>query len=220
MFKYLKFLSINLVILAACNTPRYAGVNNMATQPATVYFKDSTVIGQLSIGTKLFSFSNVKYIKFASGTSKDFKYYHPEDIKGFLYNGSTYFGKYLSKSQAFFTPEDKTFVKVLTQMDSKIKMYEYSGSHIVKNSKGSNTTVDDKAMYVELPNSRDDVLYDFTSNKFTPNFDDKVSALFADAPTLAQKIKSKDKQFFYAWVSDDPHRLQVWWNIINEYNAH
>lgn len=206
------------LLFAACNTPRYAGVNNMNAQPATVYFKNGPQTGQLSINTGQFNFSNVKYIQFALGTSKEYKYYRPTDIIGFMFNGSYYYGKYMSKSEAFFSPENKTFVKLLTEKDSRIKMFEYSSTNTITNSNGSKTNVTSKIKYVELPHSVDDVIYDFTNNKFNPNFDEKVSLMVADKPALAQKIKSKNKQFFYPLFSNDAQRLQVWWNIINDYN--
>jgi len=219
MKRHLIFYAFIVIAFTACNTPRYAGVNDMNAQPATVYFKDTAMAGQLSIGTKQFSFSNVKYIQFAEGASKEYKYYHPKDIIGFSFNGSYYIGKYLSADAAFFTPENKTFVKLLTEKSSKIKMYEYTAITTVKNSQGVSSTKSTRSNYVELPNTSDDVIYNFTSNKFTPNFDDKVSALLANAPALAEKIKSKNKQVFYGWLSNDDIRLQVWWNIINEYNS-
>lgn len=216
----LSYLILFGLLLTACNTPRYAGVNNMNAQPATVYFKNGSQTGQLSIGLGQFNFSTVKYIQFATGTSNDYKYYRPTDIVGFMFNGSYYYGKYMNKSQAYFTPENKTFVKLLTEKDSKIKMYQYSATNTVTNGNGTKSTVSSKENYIEMPNTVDDVIYGFNSNKFCPSFDEKVSIMVADKPALAQKIRNKDKQFFYPLVTNDEKRLQVWWNIINEYNQY
>ena len=74
------------------------------------------------------------------------------------------------------------------------------------------------AYLVGLPNTTDDKIYQFSDNKFVPNFDTRVSAIVADKPALAEKIRSKNKEYFYAFVTEQSHQQKVWWNIVTEYN--
>ena len=194
-------------------------INDNAAQPATLYINDSTALnGRLFLGKKDWSLSTDIYIHFFEGNSKKVKYYKPEEIKGFKMGGSYYEPRFLGPGGAINTPYRKTMVRRLTPPGSKMGMYEYETQTASKNTYGNMEYKRTVVYFVQLPGTTDDKIYQFSDNKFSPRFDSKVSAFVQDKPALSEKIRSKDKDFFYAFVTDEKHQLKVWWNIINEYN--
>jgi len=194
-------------------------INDNYAQPAILYFNDSTSLnGRLMIGKKDWSLSNEMYIRFFEGLSKKVKYIKPEEIKGFKMGDSYYEPKFLGMGGAISTPVKKTMVKRLTPEGSKMAMYEYQSQTNVKNANGSTECKTTLVYFVQLPGTTDDKIYQFSDNKFVPHFDKRVSDLVQDKPALADKIRNKDKDFFYAFITEEKHQLKVWWNIVNEYN--
>lgn len=193
-------------------------INSKAAQPATLFLKDSShLFGRLLLGKKDWSFSNEIYIRFYEGSSTKVKYYKPEEVLCFQMGDSWYEPKFLG-SGPVNTPFNKTMVKRLTPPGSRMAMYEYDAHTLTKNSNGSFEVKYITAYFVQLPHTNDDKVYQFSDNKFVPKFDAKVSAIVADKPALAEKIMSKNKDYFYAFVTEDTHQYKVWWNIVNEYN--
>ncbi len=194
-------------------------INDNYAQPAILYFNDSVSLnGRLMLGKKDLSFSNDIYIRFFEGLSRKVRYFKPEEIKGFSMGDSYYEAKFLGPGGAISTPLKKTMVKRLTPDGSKMAMYEYESQANVKNANGNMECKTTLLYFVQLPGTTDDKVYQFSDNKFVPHFDKRVSDLVQDKPALADKIRSKDKDFFYAFITDEKHQLKVWWNIINEYN--
>ncbi|MEP6674454.1 MAG: hypothetical protein ABJA78_04845, partial [Ferruginibacter sp.] len=126
--------------------------------------------------------------------------------------------KMLGQGGSVTIPSRKTMVKRLTAAGSKMGMYEYDGHSSDKNANGYIDYKTVPVYFIQLPHSTDDKVYQFSDNKFTPHFDSRVSNLVADNPALAEKIKSKNKEYFYAFVTEDKHQYNVWWNIVTEYN--
>ncbi|MGC4101712.1 LamG-like jellyroll fold domain-containing protein [Ferruginibacter sp.] len=194
-------------------------INNDYAQQATLFLNDSTVLyGRLFLAKKNWSFNNDIGIHFFENNSKKDKFFKPEEIRGFQMGDSYYEPKFLSSGGSVNTPFKKTMVKRLTPNGSKMAMYEYYSHTGTKTGTGYTDYKDVVIYLVQLPNTTDDKIYQFSDNKFMPKFDTKVSAIVAAKPALADKIRNKDKDFFYAFVTQDTHQLKVWWNIINEYN--
>jgi len=194
-------------------------INNNDAKPATLFLGDSLAIhGRLMLGKKDWSLSNEIYIRFFEGSSKKVNYYKPEQVKGFLMGDSYYEPKFLGAGGPVNTSMHKTMVKRLTPAGSRMAMYEYENTTITKNASGYTEYKTTPVYFVQLPNTTDDKVYQFSDNKFVPHFDTRVSGFVADKPALADKIKSKNKDYFYAFVTQESKQLKVWWNIINEYN--
>lgn len=194
-------------------------INNQYAQQATLFINDSVILyGKLLLGKKDWSLSNEIGIHFFEGNSKKAKFYKTDEIKAFQMGDSYFEPKFLAQGGAITTPSKKTMVKRLTPADSKMAMYEYLNHSSTKNGQGYVEYKDVLVYFVQLPNTKDDKIYQFTDNKFTPKFDSRVSSIVADKPSLAEKIKNKDKDFFYPFVTAETRQLAVWWNIINEYN--
>ena len=194
-------------------------INNEYAQPATLFINDSVVLyGRLLLAKKDWSFNNDIGIHFIENGSKKTKFYWPEEIKGFKMGDSYYEPKLLAPGGPVSTPFKKAMVKRLTPSGSKMNMYEYIALIGNKNQFGNMEYTEKHVLLVELPNTKDDKIYQFGDNKFVPKFDSKVSAYVADKPALADKIRNKDKSYFYAMVTEESHQNNVWWNIVNEYN--
>ena len=131
---------------------------------------------------------------------------------------SYYEPKFLAQGGPVTTPSKKTMVRRLTAAGSKMAMYEYIAQNNTKSANGYVEYNTKSVLFVQLPNKKDDKIYQFGDNKFVPNFDKKLSNIVADKPALAEKIRSKDKAYFYAFITDEAHQRKVWWNIVNEYN--
>ena len=195
------------------------GIAYEYAQPATLFVNDSVVLyGKLLMAKKNWSFNNDIGIHFFEGNSKKAKFFRPEEIKAFSMGNSYYVPKLLAPGGSVSVPFKKMMVKRISPEGSKMAMYEYINHTSTKNGNGTVAYNEELVTMVELPNTKDDKIYQFTDNKFTPKFDERVSRLFADNPVLAAKIAGKDKDFFYPFVTNQNNQLRVWWNIVNEYN--
>lgn len=197
----------------ACNTPYYAGVNNMGGQPATLTLTNGQVLtGKIQIRS-FDSYSTIGNIAFAEGVSKEYKTYDLNMIDFLFFNGSNYSVKNL-KGNEMWGGNALRFVKELTQANGKLQLFEHES--ISKTTNGQATK--EMQLFVQLPGNQRDV-YNAQGDKFIPNFDSKVSTYLATCPALADKIKAKDPNFFYAFVNQgETRRKQVWMNIVNEFN--
>jgi hypothetical protein len=194
-------------------------INNDYAQPATLIINDSTVLyGKLLLAKKDWSLSAEIGIRFFENGSRKMKYYKTEEIKGFKMGTNYFVPKFLGQGSAASIPSRKTMVRVITPEGSRMKMYEYIAQSNTKNPSGYVQYQSTPIHFIEIPGSKDDKVYQFSDNKFVPHFDTRVSNMVADKPALADKIKSKDKNYFYQQISELSHQEKVWWNIVNEYN--
>ncbi|SDJ72135.1 hypothetical protein SAMN04487898_10491 [Pedobacter sp. ok626] len=201
------------VLLWGCNTPYYATVNNMGAQPATLTLTSGQVLnGKIQIRT-FDSYSTISNVAFAEGVSKTYKTYYLNEIDFLFFNGSNYSVKNL-KGNDMWGGNALRFIKELTPAGSKLQLFEHET--ISKGTDGKE--VKETQLFVQLPGNTRDV-YNAQSEKFIPNFDEKVAPYTTACIALTNKIKAKDKDFFYAFVNQGAvRRKQVWMNIVNEYN--
>ncbi|MEO5942682.1 MAG: LamG domain-containing protein [Ferruginibacter sp.] len=215
--------SVNTVLNADPNYPvtfdKDQPINNNYAQPVTLFVNDSVVVyGKLLLAKKDWSFNTEIGIHFWANGSKKMKYLKPSEIKGFKMGNNYFVPKFLGAGGPVSTPFAKTIVRQLTAQGSRINMYEFIAQTGTKNANGSTQYQTTIVHFVEIPHSTDDKIYQFSDNKFVPHFDTRVSSMVADKPELAEKIKSKNKDYFYAQVTEQTHQEKVWANIVNEYN--
>ena len=212
MKKVIYFLIISFCF-SACNTPYYATVNNMGGQPATLNLTNGqSLTGKIQIKT-FDDYSTIRNIAFAEGVSKTYKTYYLNEIDFLFFNGSNYSVKNL-KGNEMWGGNALRFIKELTPANGKIQLFEHET--ISKSTDGKE--LKETQLFVQLPNNQRDV-YNAQSETFIPNFDEKVAQYLTSCPPVANKIKAKDKDFFYAFINQGaPKRKQIWMNIINEYN--
>jgi hypothetical protein len=215
--KYSKILALLFIWLSTgCKAPYYNSVNNMSGQPATLYLNNGTQLqGKMSIRS-FDNYSSVSRIQFAEGTSKNYQDYAIEDIRSVYLNGGSYYVKMLVGSN-FWGGDAMRFVQQLSAPGSKMELFQHE--KMVKN---TTTTKEEKQVeyYLQLPGALRNEVFNVESGKFTPNFDDKMSAYVNDCPALAAKIKSKNKDYFYPFVvnNGELRRKAVLLQIINDYN--
>lgn len=114
------------------------------------------------------------------------------------------------------------FLKPISRPDSKLKLYEFyeQDRRTERNYRGDTyTRRDDKyTYYLEVPGHRmQETLWDISGRRLVPNFDEKMSEVVKDCKPLAEKIRNKEKGYFYAQISARD-RVEVMQRIINEYN--
>ncbi len=186
---------------------------------STVYLKDGTEMnGQLST-TLDNSFNSTNYIQF-SENGKDKKKLNVADVKAIRVRGNYYEPKLID--QGSWSRDQMLFVKRLTKDGSRIQLYElYEQRTRNTNSRyGNSTQVEDQySYYVSLPGQDPYQAWNVDGRHLTPNFEDKMSEYVKDCPTLAEKIKRKEKGYFYAKISfASEKRIETLMNIIDEYN--
>jgi hypothetical protein len=190
--------------------------NNLKNMPATLYLVNGrSYRGDLVVHTNKYSANSVKL--YAEGDRKPMRFSLAE-VKGYQLRNDYYELKEVRGGIRL--GKEYSFMKRLTKDDSRIHLYENTTK--VTGSNGPNMgsyTYYETQYFLKLPNEEGDAVWPLTSSKFVPNFDEKMSRLVADCPTLAAKIAAKEPGYFYAQVSlSKEKRANVLMNIIDDYN--
>ncbi len=205
-----------IVFFTKCNTPYYTSVNDMKGQPASITLTNGTQLnGKINVKI-LSSYYSANRISFAEGANKDYKEYQLNEIKSMYINGGTYYVKTIVGNA--INRDVQKFVKEISMPGGRMSLYE---SELVTKNTTTNAKETKIQYLVQLPNGSNNEVFYVESSKFTPNFDDKMSSYVQDCAALAEKIKSKNKDYFYPFIISDnsPRRKSVLLQIINEYNA-
>jgi hypothetical protein len=206
------FLGIMVIFLISCNSSFYNNVNDMGGQPATLYLKNGNVLnGKLEIRS-FDEFSSVQKITFSEGNTNRYQWFYPKDIEGIYFNGANY-SLELIQAMDMWNKRAYKFLKNITPNQGKMQIFE--DEYTQKNSFGNIEKV--TKMYIKLPNNEG--VFDAQSDRFVPNFNEKVSRYLSDCPSVSSRILNKEKEFSYAFVNQgEVQRKQVWMNIVFEYN--
>lgn len=206
------FLGIVVIFLISCNSSFYNNVNDMGGQPATLYLKNGNVLnGKLEIRS-FDEFSSVQKITFSEGNTNRYQWFYPKDIEGIYFNGAKY-SLELIQAMDMWNKRAYKFLKNITPNQGKMQIFE--DEYTQKNSFGNIEKV--TKMYIKLPNNEG--VFDAQSDRFVPNFNEKVSRYLSDCPSVSSRILNKEKEFSYAFVNQgEVQRKQVWMNIVFEYN--
>ena len=206
------FSGIMVIFLISCNSSFYNNVNDMGGQPATLYLKNGNVLnGKLEIRS-FDEFSSVQKITFSEGNTNRYQWFYPKDIEGIYFNGAKY-SLELIQAMDMWNKRAYKFLKNITPNQGKMQIFE--DEYTQKNSFGNIEKV--TKMYIKLPNNEG--VFDAQSDRFVPNFNEKVSRYLSDCPSVSSRILNKEKEFSYAFVNQgEVQRKQVWMNIVFEYN--
>ncbi|MEO6405477.1 MAG: hypothetical protein ABIY51_03140 [Ferruginibacter sp.] len=212
-----------ILFLASCSGPSFNTVNNMRNINGTVYMKDGTERNGQLTSTLASTFSSNSYIQFTENNKSKQKI-QVADIKAVRVRNDYYEPKLID--QGFGSKDQMLFVKRITKDGSKIQLYELHEQQNRSNNSysryGSNNysqLVDEYSYYVTLPNQDPYQAWNVEGKHFTPNFENKMSEYVKDCAELAEKIKRKDKGYFYAKISlVSEKRIETLMNIIDEYN--
>ena len=206
------FSGIVVIFLISCNSSFYNNVNDMGGQPATLYLKNGNVLnGKLEIRS-FDEFSSVQKITFSEGNTNRYQWFYPKDIEGIYFNGANY-SLELIQAMDMWNKRAYKFLKNITPNQGKMQIFE--DEYTQKNSFGNIEKV--TKLYIKLPNYEE--VFDAQSDRFVPNFNEKVSRYLSDCPSVSSRILNKEKEFSYAFVNQgEVQRKQVWMNIVFEYN--
>jgi hypothetical protein len=123
---------------------------------------------------------------------------------------------YALKNLFLFTDnaEHLLFAKRMTGEDSRIQLYE-----LYESGKGNATAEPQYSYFISLPTFSQNETLNTHSINLIPDFDQKMSELVSDCPSLAQKIKNKQTGYFIPLSSFKTFKhKEVMTKIINEYN--
>ena len=206
------FSGIMVIFLISCNSSFYNNVNDMGGQPATLYLKNGNVFnGKLEIRS-FDEFSSVQKITFSEGNTNRYQWFYPKDIEGIYVNGAKY-SLELIQAMEMWNKSAYKFLKNITPNQGKMQIFE--DEYTEKNSFGNIEKV--TKLYIKLPSYEE--VFDAQSDRFVPNFNEKVSRYLSDCPSVSSRILNKEKEFSYAFVNQgEVQRKQVWMNIVFEYN--
>ena len=219
MKKNLLLALIALMALASCGSvTSFESPNSLRNMTGTLFLTNGKSIdGKLVIQMGNVFGSDVKI--YADG-EKDAMRFDLGEVEGYRIRSDYYFLK--EKKGGLALGRRLSFMKRLTPETSRIHLFE-DMERVSETNKvnGSNQTRYryETEYYMQLPNESTSNVYPLGGSKFVPNFDEKMSRMVSDCPSLAQKIAAKENGYFYAQVSlFKEKRADVLMNIIEEYN--
>ncbi len=214
-------LVATVVALTSCKTSAYFNSpNDLNYISGTLYLTTGEKLeGKISVSEDAGGLVKI----FLDGEKKAQRYRFPE-VKAYSVRNDYYELKEVKDGIAFNRAYRFHFMKRLTSAKSKIHLYEYLDKQTSYSGYGgyrrtSSYTSLEKNYYIQLPSEKYDGVWDIGLSKLVPNFDEKMSKIVDDCPALSQKIANKEKGYFYSQLgAGDEKRVDMLWNIINEYN--
>ena len=210
-----KFICAALIItqLLSCGMPYFGHINSMRNIQATVILVNGdTLTGLVSTGAwKVKGSTSINYI---SETKNIMQVIPLPQVKTLEINNVHYQPVYL---QLTTLRNRLVLVQKLSKPTDKIQLYSYQ-SDLENQTENGMINTQTNSYYYNLSNNTSSIAYSIDGRNCVPNFNKKVSALVVDCYTLSQKIKNKEKGFYYSQIGSVPERrLQVWQNINKEY---
>lgn len=205
-------LAWTLLFLFSCRTLSYfESPNSLRNVDGIVYLQNGKSFeGKINIQVENIFGSPVKV--FSEGETKPMQF-NLEDVKGYEVKGRYYELKEIRES--INLGKRLVFMRRLTPQPSGMHLYEYMKKETVNKT----ATRHESEYYIQLPKEENNHVYASGSAKFVPHFEEKVSKLLSDCPTLSQKIATRQHGYFYAQVNLLKERkLDVLLRIIDEYN--
>jgi hypothetical protein len=156
---------------------------------------------------------NNSFIKFLPDGKSTEEIIYLTEITGYL-RGNDFYA--LKKVDLFMNNTSYLlFVKRLTGETSRIQLYE-----LYESGRGNATNEIKYSYYLSLPDYDPLETVNTRSSAIIPSFDQKMSDIVSDCPTLANKIKSKDNGYFIPFATFNIKKHpDVLLKIINEYNS-
>jgi hypothetical protein len=190
--------------------------NALRNIPATLHLTNGrSYHGKLIVHTNIYSNSAVKLYTEGDKKPMRFSIHH---IKGYELRNNFYELKEIKGGLRL--AKEYSFMKRLTKENSRMHLYEHIRklSHPGGKHTSSYTTYQPEYL-LELPGDESGIVWHLNSSKFVPNFNEKMSALIPDCPSLAAKILNKEDGYFYSLASlSKEKRLRVLMNIVEDYN--
>jgi len=208
---------IIVFIIAGCGSAAFFETpNDLRNIPGKLYLVNGdSITGKLAVNTRNSLGSEVKIT--VEGEKKPHKYTLGE-VRAYTIDGEYYPLKTIKGELSF--SRNRSFMKRLTPADSRIHLYENMEQVTTNNNKGGlNTNRYEVQYYLQFPSDKNEGVWAVNSSRLVPNFDEKMSKIVADCPSLSEKIARKEPGYFYAQVSLlREKRAAVLLAIIEEYN--
>lgn len=213
-----------VVTFAACKAPYFNNANNMRLINGTVYTKDGgKTEGQLSVNMENYHPSRL-YVNVTPREGKEAKRINLTDIKGMEVRGDYYEPRLVDMGGLGNTNEFR-FLRRITKEPSRIHLYELEQNvNRQQYSRYNRNTVSytetQFSYYIVTPGHTYQMpAWNIEGRRLVPDFENKMSEIVKDCPALAEKIRRKEKGYFYAQVSLlDSKRVETMMTIIDEYN--
>lgn len=215
---HMKLFSYSLLfLLGSCTAQSYfKSPNDVCKKKAVLYLRNKPeVAGSLTIPFEE-NFNrppaNVQTLKFIpeGGTQED--NIEVKEVIGYSI-GKDY---YALKNLFLFTDNryHLLFAKRMTSEDSKMQLYE-----LYESGKGNVTGETQYSYFISLSTFNQNETLNTHSIRLIPDFDQKMSELVSDCPSLAQKIRNKENGYFIPFFTFKTFKhKEVMSKIVNEYN--
>ncbi len=205
-------LFAQLLLFTSCRTLSYfESPNNLRNINGTLYLQDGkSYQGKLIVETENLFGSPVKL--YQDGDRKPMQF-NLADVKAFSVRNELYEVREIR--DGINIGRRLYFMRRLTPENSRMHLFEF----LKKETVNKTSVRHEPEYYVQLPNEKEAIVYASNSTKFVPHFEEKVSKMVSDCPSLSQKITEKRPGYFYAQVSLlKEKRADVLLKIIEEYN--
>jgi len=232
IIKYLKLLPMrNLIclflaagsILAACKPTSYFSTpNDVLNANCTVYLTDGTQKdGALSIQLETGQSADNKIHLMRPGNVSEM--IRIDSIKYFVHEGNSYYPKKIDLESydipvkdPLYLPDVRNilFLKRLTKEGSRLDLYE-----LYKSRSNTSDGKDQYDYFVSFPFDHRLATWSIRGKQFFPAFDEKMSKLVSDCPSLADKIRHKEKKYYASQIAVDVQKYETIKKIVEEYNS-
>jgi hypothetical protein len=205
-------------IAAGCKTSYFNSSNNLSNEYCQVFLADGTEIdGKLTVQFET-GHAVDQYLKLQT-SDNDEKKILITDIQYYKHKEAYYFPKATNleiPSRYIYTPNvsNLLFMKRLTPENAKMQLFE-----LYKSRNNSSDGMDQYDYYISFNNESRFAAYSIVGNKFFPNFEEKMSEIVSDCPSLAEKIKQKTNGYAVKQMSVDGKKYEVIKKIVDEYNS-
>lgn len=215
---FLLLMAATLLISSCRSTAAFETPNSLRNMAGTLFLTNGKSIdGKLVIQMGNIFGSDVKV--YTEDEKKPMQF-GLADVEGYRLRNDYYALK--EKRGGISLGRRLSFMKRLTLQNSRIHLYEElertTETRKVNNNNYRNYRYETE-YYLQLPNETGVQVYPLGGSAFVPNFDEKMSRLVSDCPSLARKIAAKENGYFYAQVSlFNEKKAEVLLHIIDEYN--
>jgi hypothetical protein len=215
----MRYVLILAIFFYACKSPsEFLTPNEVHREKVDLVFRDQKkVTGEINIlyenSSSMYS-TYSQYIQFDPAGKDSFKTININEISGYWFESNYYA---LKKVDIHMNGIYRLlFLKRLTGENSKIQLYE-----LYESGRGNGGVDIEYTYFLTYPSCGCGPLdvINTRSSLIIPSFEQKMSLLVEDCPSLAQKILAKDKGYFIPVASFNIKKHpEVLMRIIDEYN--
>ncbi|HET6994688.1 MAG TPA: hypothetical protein VFI06_06885 [Chitinophagaceae bacterium] len=215
----LLFLSI---IIESCKPYSYfKSPNDLLNKECQIFLTDGTKIdGKLTVQFETEHYVG-KYLKVLTDEKTE-RNILITDIKSYKYNNEVYVPKEINLEAYEIPYRDKVympnvnnilFLKRLTNDSAKLQLFE-----LFKSRTNSSEWGDQYDYYISFNNENRFASWSIRGSRFFPNFEEKMSKIVSDCPSLVEKIRQQINGYTARQISVDAKKNEVIKKIVEEYN--